>query len=232
MLQLSAWKSISESFNQNHPFSTRTPEQLLAKYENLKNRSRKYAAMQKQSMYSTGGGPSSAHIDTILEKVLNIINKKTVYGERNDYDDDFIQNVNTPQSDACDTSEKDIDDCIKNIEETEYMQLEEIDSNQLEIINKTIERSNHEEKEVVVKNRMQDIGNRQTCKKQINKATKPKFPMKRKQPKIEDILLQVKCDYYNRKMRLLDLQCQLTEEDIKNRKLQNELLVKELGNNI
>ncbi|KAK9746004.1 Myb/SANT-like DNA-binding domain [Popillia japonica] len=56
--KIHVWKSITEQYNASHPLNTRTLEQLSAKYENLKHRARKYAAQNKQELYSTSGGPA------------------------------------------------------------------------------------------------------------------------------------------------------------------------------
>jgi len=54
----------------------------------LKSNARKYAAKQRQALIGTGGGPSSTFTDVILEKVISIINKKTVFGLENLFDSD------------------------------------------------------------------------------------------------------------------------------------------------
>ncbi|KAK9759125.1 Myb/SANT-like DNA-binding domain [Popillia japonica] len=76
--KIHVWKSITEQYNTSHPLNTRNLGQLSAKYENLKHRARKYAAQNKQELYSTGGGPAQTVTDVVLDSVLSIIPKKRV----------------------------------------------------------------------------------------------------------------------------------------------------------
>lgn len=69
----------------------RTVDQLRAKYENLKNQARKYASDLNRERLQTGGGSVDLKINVIMEKVLTIINAKTVYGEGSNFDDDHIE---------------------------------------------------------------------------------------------------------------------------------------------
>ncbi|KAK4887134.1 hypothetical protein RN001_003405 [Aquatica leii] len=88
-----AWQSIKEEYDAAHPLQMRTTQQLTAKYENLKNQARKYAADNKRIVCGTGGGNDKYIKDVVLETVLELLNKKTVYGEDNNFDDDFVITV-------------------------------------------------------------------------------------------------------------------------------------------
>ncbi|KAK4887454.1 hypothetical protein RN001_003725, partial [Aquatica leii] len=68
-------------------------QQLTAKYENLKNQARKYAAHNKRIVCGTGGGNHKYIKEVVLEAVLELLNKKTVYGKDNNFDDDFVMAV-------------------------------------------------------------------------------------------------------------------------------------------
>lgn len=73
---------MAEEYNANS-LNERSVEQIKGNYDNLKNLSKKYATKINKEMFQTGGGPSNFKTDVVFEKVLNIINKKTVYGEDN-----------------------------------------------------------------------------------------------------------------------------------------------------
>lgn len=65
--------------------------QLKSKYDNLKTSARKYYSRQRDIIYHTGGGPGENRDPKgdIYEVILQIINKKTVFGLHNRFDDDF-----------------------------------------------------------------------------------------------------------------------------------------------
>ncbi|KAK4882373.1 hypothetical protein RN001_005692 [Aquatica leii] len=88
-----AWQSIKEQYDAAHPLQMRTTQQLTAKYENLKTQARKYAADNKRIVCGTGGGNDKYIKDVVLEAVLELLNKTTVYGEDNNFDDDFVMTV-------------------------------------------------------------------------------------------------------------------------------------------
>lgn len=54
----------------------------------MKTAARKYASCNKVNIYITGGGASTNMDNVVYDKVLEILNKKTVVGLDNPYDDD------------------------------------------------------------------------------------------------------------------------------------------------
>lgn len=86
-----AWQNIAVQYNS---FNTRrSTGQLKSKFDNLKTAARKHASNCNRSLYSTGGGPpeSAESKNIIYDEVCEILNKKTVRGLTNIYDDDFIE---------------------------------------------------------------------------------------------------------------------------------------------
>lgn len=88
----------------------RTLQQIKSKYDNLKTAARKYASKCRENYIKTGGGNSDYKENVIYEKMLDIINKKTVFGLQNPFDDDaecsvsFIQTESTSPT-TCLTTE-------------------------------------------------------------------------------------------------------------------------------
>ncbi|KAF5287957.1 hypothetical protein FQA39_LY15595 [Lamprigera yunnana] len=74
----STWKRVAMEANANTS-QPRWLDQFKSKYENLKNKARKYAVEQRHALIKTS---------RVQRKMLSIINKKTVYGEDHSFDDD------------------------------------------------------------------------------------------------------------------------------------------------
>lgn len=96
-LQEEAWQKILLEFNSCN--AVRSLSQLKSKFDNLKTATRKYAGNIKRSLYGTGRGPSTEDSkNNIFEVVLDILNKKTVEGHYNSYDDDAFANSVTEET--------------------------------------------------------------------------------------------------------------------------------------
>ncbi|KAI4468336.1 myb/sant-like dna-binding domain [Holotrichia oblita] len=83
------WQAIEKEFN-SHSLVFRSADVLKRFYNNNKKEMRKLAANTKANMQATGGGPSSSSQSSnpVYDLTLDIINKKTVFGLINKYDDD------------------------------------------------------------------------------------------------------------------------------------------------
>ncbi|KAF2879569.1 hypothetical protein ILUMI_26594 [Ignelater luminosus] len=81
-----AWINIETEFNSCNRH--RTLHQIKSKFDNLKTAARKYAYCNKENLNITGGRPSGNLENVVYDKMLEIINNKTVIGLENPYDDD------------------------------------------------------------------------------------------------------------------------------------------------
>ncbi|KAF2889097.1 hypothetical protein ILUMI_17076 [Ignelater luminosus] len=81
-----AWINIETEFNSCNRH--RTLHQIKRKFDNLKTAARKYACCNKENLNITGGRPSGNLENVVYDKMLEIINNKTVIGLKNPYDDD------------------------------------------------------------------------------------------------------------------------------------------------
>lgn len=88
--KMKVWKKIETEFNNKAPIVCyRNSEQLHRFYENKKKELRKKMAEYKKQSYLTGGGsPPRLKLETIEEKLLKIINEKTVRGFHSEFDSD------------------------------------------------------------------------------------------------------------------------------------------------
>lgn len=90
-----AWQKITDIFNsQNTTF--RSSETLKIFYNNLKKNLKKKAADYKKETHLTGGGSAPPDLTYSEQKLLTILNKKTIYG----------LNANMHDSDATDIAKK------------------------------------------------------------------------------------------------------------------------------
>lgn len=87
-----AWFKITQEFNSVSPNNVFRPTDSLKKYwENIKDDVRRRAGQDRTSLYKTGGGPPSPKIKKPEEDVLlGIINKKTIMGLENPFDNDCL----------------------------------------------------------------------------------------------------------------------------------------------
>lgn len=82
-----AWSDITMKFNAEAPsFTPRTMESLRKFYANSKRDVRKAVGDEKKQVYLTGGGPPPKPISKGSEILLDIVNKKTIYGLNNPFD--------------------------------------------------------------------------------------------------------------------------------------------------
>ncbi|KAK4872602.1 hypothetical protein RN001_014631 [Aquatica leii] len=90
-----AWNEVLTKYNSFN--RTRSLLQLKSKYDNLKTGSRKYAANCRAAHRGTGGGPPLINDikSAIYDIVIEILNKKTVAGLDNSYDDDATEIVDS-----------------------------------------------------------------------------------------------------------------------------------------
>uniref|UniRef100_A0A1Y1L814 Regulatory protein zeste n=1 Tax=Photinus pyralis TaxID=7054 RepID=A0A1Y1L814_PHOPY len=89
------WKIIEQNFNKKCFNVFRDANSLRKQWSNMKQDSRKKAALERQELYKTGGGVapalSSKNCEANEQLVLDIINKKTVLGLRNEFDSDVMK---------------------------------------------------------------------------------------------------------------------------------------------
>ncbi|CAH1111592.1 unnamed protein product [Psylliodes chrysocephalus] len=84
-----AWRKIADAFNSCNPM--RSIAQMKSKYDNLKTAARRFSGNANRNLYGTGGGPPVVvNPNPVYDEVLSIINKKTVSGLVNEYDDDYL----------------------------------------------------------------------------------------------------------------------------------------------
>jgi hypothetical protein len=89
-----AWNKIADEFNKLCPsLIGRTSSHLKNFFDNQKRSARKRAADNRMEIMRTGGGPSAAKDDPLIDMTLAIINKKTVSGLSSRFDDDAITEV-------------------------------------------------------------------------------------------------------------------------------------------
>lgn len=90
------WFEITQKFNAASPNNVFRPTDSLKKYyENLKEDLRKRAGEEKKSLYKTGGGPPSPTRRLCEDDLLlDIINKKSVFGFESQFDSDAISSSN------------------------------------------------------------------------------------------------------------------------------------------
>lgn len=90
-----AWFSMTQKFNAMSPNNVFRPTESLKKYyDNLKEDLRKRAGEERKSLYKTGGGPPTPKTPLEDDILLDIVNKKTIYGVDNQFDCDVIENHN------------------------------------------------------------------------------------------------------------------------------------------
>ncbi|KAL1490212.1 hypothetical protein ABEB36_012944 [Hypothenemus hampei] len=90
-----AWQRVTTVFNAV-AIHHRNMEQLKTKYDNLKTKTRKIVAAQKNHVKGTGGGaPINDKLDPVVEAILKIINIKTVVGFENVFDSENDEFVNS-----------------------------------------------------------------------------------------------------------------------------------------
>lgn len=84
----------------------------------MKTAARKHSAKVNQNHYATGGGPPDPpdSKNIIYDEVIKILNKKTVVGFNNPYDDDNVNIEDLPCNAAVT-----IPDDVENIEIGQYM---------------------------------------------------------------------------------------------------------------
>lgn len=89
-----AWEKVASSFNAQLPDNyPRSKDSLRKLYENMKKNVRKDAANDKKELTKTGGGiPEKNEKDSYNSLVLDLINRKTVYGFQNPFDSDATDN--------------------------------------------------------------------------------------------------------------------------------------------
>ncbi|KAF2903700.1 hypothetical protein ILUMI_02495 [Ignelater luminosus] len=80
-----AWINIETEFNSCNRHQIL--HQIKSKFDNLKTAARKYACCNKENLNITGGGPSD-NLENVYDKMLEIINNKTLIGLENPYYDD------------------------------------------------------------------------------------------------------------------------------------------------
>ncbi|KAK5648389.1 hypothetical protein RI129_003281 [Pyrocoelia pectoralis] len=86
-----AWQQIAQKFNAVSPENIYRDVQSLKKtYSNIKMQVKKAAADEKTEIYKTGGGRKrECNEPVLMELMLDTINKKTVYGFQNQFDNDY-----------------------------------------------------------------------------------------------------------------------------------------------
>lgn len=219
----------------DHPLNMRSSEQLTAKYENLKNRARKYAAVSKQYKETGGGSPKNDN-DPILEMVIEILNKKTVYGEANRFDDDFTDvslSKSLHESNAT-VRPKIIGErpglfqiTTQAIEPAEEVIIEEDDGNSVSFsLLPTSPLMIHDSANVLVDG---ETSHNSIQKETVNRKSKRKFKFTQKKATDLEKLAESKSEYYKQKARYFELECKLKEKDIQYRGLQIKLLEEELA---
>lgn len=90
-----AWKVIENEFNATSSSSTYRSWVCLKKcYENMKKELRKTLAEERKEMMLTGGGPPpKTNTDGTDELLISILNKKTLVGMHNKFDDDANESL-------------------------------------------------------------------------------------------------------------------------------------------
>ncbi|KAF5281909.1 hypothetical protein FQR65_LT14435 [Abscondita terminalis] len=84
-----AWEDITEEFNAScSNLNRRSVASVKGFFENQKRKTTKEAAVRKREAIKTGGGVTTIKDDPLLDLTMSIINKKTVLGLDNPFDDD------------------------------------------------------------------------------------------------------------------------------------------------
>lgn len=87
-----AWTKVAQQFNAVSPSHIlRSEEALKFFYKNLKKELRKKAADHKKEIYLTGGGPEPPQLSDDCNKILSVINNKSVFGLNNQSDNDSLK---------------------------------------------------------------------------------------------------------------------------------------------
>lgn len=108
------WFKIWNEYNANSTVH-RDKDSLKKCYNNQKRSTRKVMAKNKQDVYQTGGGLNKAPlVSPVDEATLLVMNKTTVNGLNNNYDDDRIKEIINEDDVVC---TKEID--VSYIEEIE-----------------------------------------------------------------------------------------------------------------
>ncbi|CAH1109553.1 unnamed protein product [Psylliodes chrysocephalus] len=96
-----AWKNVEREFSSTSS-TPRLVEVLKRFYNNKKKETRKQASLQKVEFNRTGGGMPIVEVkdDPVFNLTLDIINKKTVFGLHNKFDDDAESDVEQVQPNA------------------------------------------------------------------------------------------------------------------------------------
>ncbi|XP_071052990.1 uncharacterized protein [Onthophagus taurus] len=119
--KLSIWKVIADEFNSQSPNSCyRSVDSLKKYYENQKKILRKKVAEERKHIYTTGGGKQFTIIEPDDGLLLSLVNKKTLYGFQNEFDSDFIQNVEEHPIDPCLTENNNTEETTTTVIE-DYM---------------------------------------------------------------------------------------------------------------
>lgn len=95
------WGKVERAFNAQNVVAIHRSKEVLKKcYENMKHNVKIDAASEKKYVRCTGGGPPYKKpregSEGIKDALLDIMNKKTVYGLSNTYDDDHTYSSNNP----------------------------------------------------------------------------------------------------------------------------------------
>ncbi|KAK4872750.1 hypothetical protein RN001_014779 [Aquatica leii] len=104
--KLKAWQVVEEEFNASSTSTTYRDATCLKKcYENRKKELRKSIAQERREILLTGGGPpAKIKRDDTDDVLMSILNKKTLVGLNNRFDDDADQSliaiINEPVQDA------------------------------------------------------------------------------------------------------------------------------------
>lgn len=79
-----AWDTVASQFNALSPNATfRSADSLKKCYENIKHTAKKQSAEERNEIIKTGGGRAKTGVtDPVHEKVLSIMNSKTVRGSK------------------------------------------------------------------------------------------------------------------------------------------------------
>lgn len=86
----STWSKIASEFNSSSGVSYRDSKILKNKYENIKKRTKKKSAVEKSSIFHTGGGPSENITYTPVEEQVKDILGVRIDGLDSKLDDDAL----------------------------------------------------------------------------------------------------------------------------------------------
>lgn len=232
----------------------RSIEQLVSKYENLKNKTRKYAANLK-AYKKTGGGSTKDERDPVLDAVIEIINKKTIFGELNDFDDDcscspsklLYDKSARPRPSIIETEIITSDKAVQQEEEASLETENEISFplsptspllDQIYVVDSEAMASNStavaNDSSAKLTSNSNTVNSNPTTSSSSAAIQKKMFINRPKRRRLQEkstdleMLAESKSNYYKQKARFFELECKLKEKDIEYREIQIKLLEEEL----